>query len=450
MNDKKKTTRRRFLSRGSRILGSVFLGPSIIPPSALGKDGAVAPSDRIAMAFLGMGVMGEGHLFGKAWTYLPGGYIAREDVQILAVCDVWRAKRKDSQQKVNEYYSNKSSRGGYKSCQAYRDFRDILLRDDIDAVLIATPDHWHATMSVMAAESGKDVYCEKPTAVTVRESQAMVSAFKRTERILQAGTQQRSEYGGKFRFACELVRNGRIGRTETVYAFRDGGGVIWPKSEGETIPVPDDLDWDLWLGPAPKIPYQGKTNAHLFGFGGINWGQHHYDVVQWALGTDHTGPVEISMCQQRATYRYADGTIVYGSPLPNEKIGETGGAWFLGSEGRIGVDRENLVADPPEILKKPLDPDDTHLYRSESHSGNFLECVKTRRRTICDVETSHRAVSVLLLGGIAKQLDRSLVWDPQQERFPGDEEADSLLSLPKRSLWKSSDHLRGDTKVNRT
>jgi len=213
MNDKKKTASRKFLRKGGGVLGSVLLGPSIIPPSALGKDGAVAPSNRITMAFIGMGVMGKGHLFGKAWTYLPGGYIAREDVQVLAVCDVWRAKREDSRRKVNEYYSNKSARSGYKSCQAYRDFRDILLRDDIDAVLIATPDHWHATMSVMAAESGKDVYCEKPTAVTIKESQAMVRAFKRKKRVFQAGTQQRSEYGGKFRRACELVRNGRIGRT---------------------------------------------------------------------------------------------------------------------------------------------------------------------------------------------------------------------------------------------
>jgi len=436
VNQNKKTTRRKFLGSGGRILGSAFLAPSIIPPSALGKDGSVAPSNRITMAFLGMGTMGEGHIFGKAWTYLPGGYIGREDVQVLAVCDVWRNKREEYQHKVNEYYAARSGKGGYKSCQAYRDFRDILVRKDVDAVLVATPDHWHATMSVMAAEAGKDVYCEKPTAVTIRESQAVVRAINENKRVYQAGTQQRSEYGGKFRLTSELIRNGRIGNTETVYAFRDGGGVIWSKPEGEFTSVPDDLDWNLWLGPAPMIPYQGKSNAHLFGFGGINWGQHHYDLVQWALGTDHTGPVEVSADQESATYRYNDETIVYGRPLPDEKIGETGGGWFFGSEGRIGVDRENLVADPPEILEKPLNQDATRLYHSDSHSGNFLECVKTRKKTICDVDTAHRAVSVLLLGGIAKQLKRSLRWDPRQEQFLNDDEANGLLTLPKRSPWK--------------
>jgi predicted dehydrogenase len=388
------------------------------------------------MAFLGMGTMGEGHLFGRAWTYLPGGYIAREDVQVLAVCDVWRSKREEYRRNVDDYYADRANRSHYRSCRAYRDFREVLARKDIDAVLIATPDHWHATMSVMAAEAGKDVYCEKPTAVTIQESQAMVRAFKKNQRVFQAGTQQRSEYGGKFRRACELVRNARIGKMESVYAFRDGGGVIWSRPEGEGVPVPDDLDWDLWLGPAPVIPYPGRTWAHQFGFGGINWGQHHYDVVQWALGADHTGPVEVSVDQHSATYRYADGTIVYGRPLPDEKIGETGGGWFIGSKGRIGVDRENLVANPSAILEEPLLPEETHLYHSESHSGNFLECVKTRDKTICDVEIAHRSASVLLLGGIAKQLSRTVSWDPEQERFPDDEEANNLLSLPKRTPWK--------------
>jgi hypothetical protein len=339
---------------------------------------------------------------------------------------------------VNDYYAGKYTRGKYSSCQAYRDFRAILARQDIDAVLIATPDHWHATMAIMAAESGKDVYCEKPTAVTVEESQAMVRAFQKNKRVFQAGTQQRSEYGGKFRRACDLVRNGHIGKTETVYAYRDGGGVIWPESVGKAEPVPDDLDWDLWLGPAPKVPYTGKAGAHLFGFGGINWGQHHYDIVQWALGSDRTGPVEISLDQQNATYHYADGTIVYGRPFRDEKIGETGGGWFVGSGGRIGVDREHLVADPTEILEKPVASEGIHLYYSNGHSNNFLECIKSRDKTICDVEISHRAVSVLLLGGIAKQLRRAVTWDPCHERFPDDNVANVMLSLPKRSPWEEA------------
>ena len=432
----KKTPRRRFLGAGGKALGFAALAPTIIPPSALGKNGNTAPSDRITMGFLGMGTMGDGHLWGRAWTYLPGGYIARDDVQVLAVCDVWRNKREEHQDKVNKYYTRKLSKGEYRGCEAYGDFRDVLARQDIDAVLIATPNHWHATMSVMAAESGKDVYCEKPTAVTISESQAMVRAFEKNRRVFQAGTQQRSEYEGKFRIACESIRNGGIGKVQSVYAFRDGGGVIWSQPQGEAVPVPKDLDWDLWLGPAPMVPYPGKTWAHMFGFGGINWGQHHYDVVQWALGTDHTGPLEVGFDGQSATYRYANGAMVYGRPLTGDKIGETGGAWFVGTKGRIGVDRENLVAEPSDSLARSPEDGDTRLYRSDGHSRNFLECVKTRKKTICDVKTAHRAVSVLLLGGIAKQLKRTLKWDPRQERFPEDSEANGLMSLPKRSPWE--------------
>jgi predicted dehydrogenase len=387
------------------------------------------------MGFLGVGVMGDGHIFGKAWTYLPGGYIGREDVQILAVCDVWRSKREEIRQKVDQYYAEKVGKGSFESCRAYADFRDILERDDIDAVLIATPIHWHGTMAVMAARAGKDVYCEKPTAISIHESQAMVDAVRKNTRVFQAGTQQRSEYDGKFRLACEFVRSGRIGELKTVYASRDGGGAVWPETTGKGVPIPDGFDWDMWLGPAPKIPYEGNSDAHLFQFGGMNWGQHHYDIVQWALNADRTGPIEIYIEGGSAAYRYADGTVVYGRKYPGEEIGLTGGGWFIGTEGRIGVDREHLVADPPSILEKPLGPDDVHLYRSEGHSANFLECLKTRRQTICDVETAHRSVSLLLLGGIAGRLQRSLEWDPRRERFIDDEEANRLLTISKRAPW---------------
>lgn len=432
------SNRRAFIKSGFTAASAIMLAPQILPSSVLGNEGSTPPSDRVVMGFIGLGHQGTGHLLGGAWTYFPNGYIGREDVQVVAVCDVWHNRRAYARERVNDYYSKKFNQPAYRSCEAYNDFRELLDRDEIDAVLIATPIHWHATMSILAAKAGKDVYCEKPTSVSIEESQIMVRVFNETGRVFQAGTQQRSEYEGKFRLACELIRNGRIGRLKEIYAYRDGGGVIWPTSSGDAQPVPKGFDWDLWLGPAPEIPYQGQHDAHLFGFGGINWGQHHYDIVQWALDADRTGPVEVFVDQDGAAYRYENGVVVYGRPYPGETISETGGAWFIGTEGKIGVDREHLVSDPPSIVKQPIGENDIQLYQSDSHSGNFLDCVKSRKPTICDVETAHRAVSVLLLGGIARQLNRSgvLRWDPVNETFLNDDEANRLMRLTKREPWK--------------
>lgn len=395
----------------------------------------MSPSERIAMGFIGVGGQGGGHLLGGAWTYVAGGYAGRKDVQVLAVCDVWRERRESATKKVNDHYAEVYGKGDYKSCEAYTDFRQVLDRADIDAVLIASPAHWHATMAAMAAEAGKDIYCEKPTAVTVRESQAMLAAVRRYGRVYQAGTQQRSEYDGKFRRACEFVHSGRIGKLQAIYAYRDGGGVFWPKRFGAAKAVPEDLDWDLYLGPAPWIPYDGNTSAHRYDIGELNWGQHHYDIVQWAAGADDTGPVEIFMEGDRSGYKYASGVVVYGKPYPGEPVGNVGGACFVGSKGRIAVDREALVSNPVDIVREPLRPDEVHLYRSSSHAGNFLDCVRTRKRPICDADIAHRSASALLLGGVAKQLNRTLKWDPKAERFIKDDEANRLLAIAKRPPW---------------
>jgi predicted dehydrogenase len=430
-----KSSRRSFLGRSASALAGAALAPTIIPASALGRNGMVPPSERITMGFIGIGGQGGGHLLGGAWTYVAGGYAGRNDVQVLAVCDVWRDRRERACQKVNDNYATKYGKASYKACEAYTDFRQVLDRGDIDAVLIATPAHWHATMAAMAAAAGKDIYCEKPTAVTVRESQAMLAAVRRYGRVYQAGTQQRSEYGAKFRMACEFVRSGRIGKLQSIYAYRDGGGVFWPKRFGPAKPIPDGYDWDLYLGPAPALPYDGITGAHRFDIGELNWGQHHYDIVQWAAGADETGPVEIFLENDRSCYKYGNGVVVYGKPYPGEPIGGEGGACFVGTDGRINVDRNALISDPPDIVREPLRPDEVHLYRSTSHSGNFLECVRTRKKTICDADIAHRAASALLLGGVAKQLQRSLKYDPKAEHFINDEEGDRLLSIAKRPPW---------------
>ena len=433
-----KIPRRRFLQRGAAALAGAVVAPALIPASALGRGGATAPSARITMGFIGIGGQGGGHLFGGAWTYLPGGYLAREEVQVLAVCDVWRRKRETARDRVRQYYAQRTGRDDRPACEAYRDFREVLARADLDAVLIATPAHWHATMAVMAVEAGKDVYCEKPTATTVRESQAVLAAVRRYGRVYQAGTQQRSEYEGKFRRACEFVRSGRIGRLQEIYAWRDGGAIAWPVRFGPVKPgqpAPEDFDWDLYLGPAPWLPYDGVTGAHRFDIGELNWGQHHYDIIQWAAAADETGPVELFMDGGRTAYRYASGVTVFGKPFPGEKIGGNGGACFVGTGGRIAVDRDALVSDPPELVREPLRPEETHLQRCASHSSNFLECVRTRARPICDAPIAHRSASALLLGGIEKQLQRPLKWDPQHEHFVGDDEADRLLSIAARPPW---------------
>jgi predicted dehydrogenase len=435
MNAAFPVSRRHFLRQTSTALAAAFAAPTVIPASALGRAGAMSPSERVSMGFIGVGGQGGGHLLGGAWTYVAGGYAGRKDVQVLAVCDVWRERRENATKKVNAHYAEVYGKANYKSCQAYTDFREVLARSDIDAVLIATPAHWHATMAAMAAAAGKDVYCEKPTAVTVSESQAMLATVRRYGRVYQAGTQQRSEYDGKFRRACEFVRSGRIGKLKSIYAYRDGGAIFWPKRFGHGKSVPKDLDWDLYLGPAPWIPYDGNTGAHRYDIGELNWGQHHYDIVQWAADADATGPVDLWIEDGRSCYKYASGVVVYGKPYPGEPVGNDGGACFVGTAGRIAVDRDALVSDPPDIVREPLRPDEVHLYPSTRHADNFLECVRTRKQPICDANVAHRAASALLLGGIVKQLKRRLMWDPHTEQFVKDDEANRMLSIAKRPPW---------------
>jgi hypothetical protein len=432
----KAISRRRFLKRSAGAAAMAAVGPAILPASVLGRNGAMPPSERITMGFIGVGTQGGGHLLGGAWTYVAGGYTGRKEVQVLGVCDVWRDRRERACAKVNEHYRDVYGED-YTPCKAYTDFRELLDRPDIDAVLIATPAHWHATMVVMAARAGKDIYCEKPSGVTLAETQAIQFAVQRYGRIYQAGTQQRSEYGGKFRQACEFVRSGRIGTLKEIYGYRDGGAIFWPARFGPAQPVPAGFDWDLYLGPAPWLPYDGITGPHRFDIGELNWGQHHYDIIQWAADADETGPVELWLEEDRSCYKYASGVVVYGRPYPGEPVGGDGGACFVGTTGRIAVDRDNLVSDPPDIVREPLRPDEVHLYHSDSHSGNFLQCIRTRQRTICPVEVAHRSASAVLLGGLVKQLKRPLKWDPAAEQFPGDDEANRMLTIAKRPPWNA-------------
>lgn len=439
MNCPQPLSRRDFLRNTSWALGAALAGPAIIPASALGANGTTPPSERINMGFIGVGGQGGGHLLGGAWTYVPGGYVARDDVQVLAVCDVRQERRDHAQERCNQIYAQKFGKPGYNGVQAYNDFREVLARPDIDAVLVAVPYHWAATLAAMAMRAGKDIYCEKPIALTVREGLNMVETSKRYARIYQAGMQQRSEYGGKFRQACELIRNGRIGRLQEVYAFCLPGA-FWPNhwTSNQGMPVPDGLDWDMWLGPLSYRPYTGQTGQELPGVivGDVNWAPHHYDIIQWTVNPDPTAPIEVTYDKGAIHYRYSNGVVVHSASYPGEKIGDDGGAVFVGTEGRIAVDRGNIVSYPANILNEPLRPDDQRVYHANSHSGNFLDCIRTRRLTICNPETALYTMNAVLIGGISLILQRSLKWDPVKAEFPGEADANRLLSYTPRPPWR--------------
>jgi hypothetical protein len=428
-------TRRRFLKSTAASLAL----PYVITSSALGAGGKPVPSERINMGFIGLGGQGSGHLLGGAWTYVPGGYIARDDVQVMAVCDVRRERRDNAWKRCNEIYAQLLNRPGYNGVKAYNDFREVLSRDDIDAVLLALPYHWAAPMSIRALRSGKDVYCEKPVAITVREAQTVVETSRRYSRIYQAGTQQRSEYDGKFRKACELVRNGRIGRLKEVYAYRlPGAFVPNPWTSDRSVPVPGGFDWDLWLGPLPWRPYGGNAGHTLPGLfvGDVNWSPHHYDIIQWTVNPDPHAPIEVEYDNGNVHYRYSNDVVVHSTGYPGEPVGGEGGACFVGTEGRIAVDRSNIVSYPARILKEPLRPEDERVYYATSHSGNFLECVRTRKPTICNPEVAAYTINAILVGGISLALKRNVRWDPLKLEFPGDDTANRLLSYTPRMPWR--------------
>ena len=452
-------SRRHFLSRVGAA-GAVIAAPNFFSASVLGFGGHTAPSERIGMGFIGLGGQGTGHLLGGAWTYVPGGYIARDEVQVLAVCDVRKERRDSAHQRCNQMYAGKLGQPGYQGVKAYPDFREVLARPDIDAVLIAVPYHWAALLATMAMRAGKDVYCEKPIAPTVREGRNLVETSKRFGRVYQAGTQQRSEYGGKFRLACELVRNGRLGQLKEIYSYRQPGAFYptgWTTDKAE--PVPAGFDWDLWLGPLPWRPYGGDAGHAISGcfVGDVNWSPHHFDIIQWTLNPDPVACVEVTFEagptppggpaqypggaagrpeDGTVHYHYSNGVVIHSTGYPGENVGGEGGACFVGTEGRLAVDRSSIVSYPASILKEPLRPEDTRVEHVTSHSGNFLECVRTRRQTICHPETAVRTMNSILIGGLAMALGRAVKWDPAKSEFTGDDQANRLLSYTPRAPWR--------------
>ena len=421
-------TRRRFLGSAARGAAAAVAMPYFIPAAALGRDGATAPSNRINIGCIGMGIrMGE----------ILGWFLSSDSAQILAVSDVYESKREKAKSRVETSYAEKAGGQTYKGCDAYNEFREILERSDIDAVIIAVPDHWHAGVAMLAMEAGKDVYCEKPLSLTIRQAESLVTAARRYGTVFQTGTQQRSS--SEFRHACELVRNGRIGKVRQVVVNVGGPSTDKPMPEE---PIPAGFDYDRWLGPAPWRPYNSECVLGQYGggwrrfrdFSGgemTNWGAHHFDIAQWGLGMDGSGPVEIHPPDgkeyKNLTYRYANDVVMIK--------GEANGVRFVGDDGTITVNRGYFKSTPDSIGKETIGPNDVRLYVSNNHMQNWLDCIKTRQEPIADVSIGCSSVTVCHLGNIAFWLGRSIRWDPEARQMIGDEEAARWLERPARANW---------------
>ncbi len=422
------SNRRTFLRRTALAASA----PLVIPSALLGADGGVAPSNRITVGFIGTGDHGMG------WNFPP--YIRRPDVRIVAVCDVDGRRLTRAKETVNERYQN-------EDCFATRDFREVLARKDIDAVMISTPDHWHTLISMLAVEAGKDVQCEKPT-LTIQEGQELIKIVRKRKKVFQTSTEDRAV--PEYHRMAELVRNGRIGKLERIE-------VILPKQPGgpgdpSPQPVPPQLDWEMWLGPAPSAPYT-KDRVH-FNFrwiwdysGGIicDWGAHLFDTAQWANNTERSGPVEIegtgthwegglynTVKDYDVTYRYANGVVMSCKPgNPSIK--------FVGTQGWVGNTgwRGPVQASSKSILDSKIGPEELHLYTNpKGEHDDFLKCVKSRQDPYFPVDIGHRVSTVCHLANIAIRVGRKLKWDPEQERFIGDDSANGMLSRPMRAPWK--------------
>lgn len=426
-------SRRQFMKRSAATAAAVAAFPTIIPGSALGLDGAVAPSNRITIGAIGTGGMGTGNL--KAFLEQP-------DARVVAVCDVDRGHRENAAKLVNEKY-------GAADCAEYNDFRELLARADIDAVSLALPDHWHGIMGVSAARAGKDIYGEKPLAYNISEGRAVVDAVHRYGRVWQTGSWQRSNEN--FRFACELVRNGRIGKVRTVKVGLPATNSI---HEGSTTPAepPEGFDYDMWLGPAPWAPWC-EARCHwnfrwISDYAGgqlTDWAGHHIDIAHWGMDAEMTAPVEVegrgrwpkakdglfdTPENYTFTCAYREGfTMIVSALLP-------GGTRFEGEDGKwIHVNRGFLDANPKSLLKEQIGPGEIHLIKSDSHHANFLECVRTRAKTITPAEAAHHSVMVAHVGMAAMRLERKLRFDPDTERFVDDDAANRMLSRAMRGPW---------------
>jgi predicted dehydrogenase len=418
--------------------------------------GKTAPSNRINIGAIGTGRISRVH-------DLPG-LLKYDQARVMAVCDLDRKRVEDAKVLVNSYYSKKSG-SSYDSVTTYTDYGELLKNNDIDAVVISTPDHWHAIIAIHAVEAGKDVYLQKPASLTIAEGRALSDAVHRSGRIFQIGSQQRST--PQFRYAAELVRNGRIGQLKTVYVGLPGD----PAGEEEPeMPVPTNLNYEMWLGSTPSVYYTEKRvhpqrdysrpgwlRCEQFGAGMITgWGAHHVDSAHWGMDTEYTGPVEVYGSAKFPTHGlwdvhgdfktealYANGVrMIVSGEFPNGIKFEGTEGWVFVSRGNEAVtasdpnsklkDSQALSASDPKIITSVIGPNEIHLYESKDHHGNWLDCIKSRQQPIAPAEVAHRSCSACLIYHMAMKSKRKLFWDPLRERFKNDDAANALLSRPQR------------------
>ena len=442
MQKKKEITRRRFLKKATGAATGAISLPYIVSSSALGKAGSVAASNRITVGCVGVGPQGNG---------VMGNFLAQKDAHVVAVCDVKSHVLEAAQSRVNKHYQS-------DGCAAYNDFRKLMARDDIDVVLAATPDHWHVLVALAAVKAGKDVYLEKPMGLSLEQDQALRAAVHRYGRAFQFGTQQRSSRN--FRFACELALNGRLGKLHTINVWSPGSS---QGGSAEPVPVPEWLDYQMWLGPAPYTPYtKDRCSNSLWWFisdyaiGFIaGWGIHPVDIALWGGGDKLVGPIEVEgkgvwptegVCDTamnwNVTLKYAGGVTMNftGNPFPEEwrkRYGRTTshGTAFEGTEGWVHVDRSGINAYPKELLQTEFGPNDIHLYSSDNHVRNLLDCVKSRAKTICPIDEAVQGDIICHISDIAIRLEQKLKWDTKNERFVNNEAANRRLSRTMRSPW---------------
>ncbi|MBX2923714.1 MAG: Gfo/Idh/MocA family oxidoreductase [Chitinophagaceae bacterium] len=407
---------------------------TIVPRHVLGGTGYLAPSDRISLGFAGNGKMGLG---------LLGSLSRLNETIVVATSDVDQKKLNRFIEKANEANSKKVN----ANVTGYGHYREMLERKDIDAIVVATPDHWHAQITIDAAKAGKDIYCEKPLALTIAEGRAMANAVKKYKRVLQTGSMQRSSYN--FRQATELVLNGYIGDIKEINV---SVGEPVRACDLPTLPTPDYLDWDMWIGPSLYRGYNPTLSPPIEddswawwrgykGFGGgliTDWGAHMFDIVQWALGMDHSGPVSFTPPDEPGAksglyYTYKNGISVH-----HKKWGEDNAIQFIGTEGTIEVSRSFIRSNPAHIAELKLKPTDKTVYFSDNHQQDWINAIKKRSKPITDVETGHRTATVCNAVNIAYELRRPLKWNPDKELFDHPF-ANMMISRPYRGPWNFMD-----------
>lgn len=438
-NEGRGITRRRFIGQAS-ALGAA---PLIIPAAALGRDGEAAPSERVTLGIIGTGGRGTSNMR----TFLPVA-----GAQVVAVCDVKRNMRERAAKMVGDHKA--AGRGGTgKPCDMYNDFREVLARDDVDAVVISPQDHWHAVIAVAAARAGKDMYCEKPLGVAVTECAAIRDAVRSYGRIFQTGTQQRSD--PKFRHACNLARFGHLGKVSKIEVAAPGPR-YQPKYKGPATPepVPDGFDYDMYVGPAQMRPYTRYCVDwpgwyliwdYCAGFI-VNWGVHHLDIAHWGHPSISQQPCRVTCKSMYRTHPVCDNIsswqakFVYDDGLEMD-FTDTGnpleqGTRFVGEEGWVHVNRRGIKAEPKSLLDVEIKPDEPQLYVSTNHHADFINCVRLRRDPVAPVEAGHVASYLGMIAESAGRVGRELRWDPSTEQFVDDPEANRLLTRPMRSPWR--------------